>query len=207
MSVSRRASKIHVLRVRAPGVAAEMKLGESVAVSGACLTVVSSERDAFEAEMMEETIRSTRLGSLKPGDKVNLERALRLGDRLDGHLVSGHVDGTAAVKRVEDAGDTRKCWISLLPSLSGFIACKGSVAIDGVSLTVIDVQDGEFSVGLIPTTLRETTIGGLRPGDPVNIEVDLIARYIARLMGRDTGENIRASAGITWDKLRENGWI
>jgi len=195
------------LRVRAPGIAAEVKLGESVAVSGACLTVVSSERDAFEAEMMEETIRSTRLGSLKPGDKVNLERALRLGDRLDGHLVSGHVDGTAAVKRVEDAGDTRKCWISLLPSLSGFIASKGSVAIDGVSLTVIDAAGGEFSVGLIPTTLRETTVGGLRPGDRVNIEVDLIARYIARLMGRDTEENTRASAGITWDKLRENGWI
>lgn len=194
------------MRVHAPDIAPEVKLGDSISVSGACLTATAATREAFEVEMMEETLRSTRLGSLKAGDGVNLERALRLGARLDGHFVAGHVDEVAVVTRVENAGETRKCWISVSPSAHCFIASKGSVAIDGVSLTVIDAPSGEFSVGLIPTTLRETTIESLRPGDEVNIEVDMIARYIAKLMRCGAAEEAPAAAGITWEKMREYGW-
>ena len=206
LSVVRRAGDVHVLRIRAPKIAPEVKFGESIAVSGACLTVVSGQHDSFEAEMMEETVRSTRLGSLKTGDKVNLERALRVGARLDGHLVAGHVDEVGTVSRVEDAGETKKCWLSVSDAIAAFIAGKGSVALDGVSLTVIDALDREFSVGLIPTTLRETTIGGLKEGDRVNIEVDMIARYIARLMGCRTAVESKIPGGVTWEKLQEYGW-
>lgn len=195
-----------MLSIRAPEIAPEVKLGESIAVAGACLTVVSGARDSFEAEMMEETVRSTRLGSLKTGDRVNLERALRACSRLDGHLVAGHVDEVGVVSRVENAGETRKCWVSVSPSAACFIAGKGSVALDGVSLTVVDAGDDAFSVGLIPTTLRETTVGGLKEGDRVNIEVDMIARYVARLMQRGAVEETRFPGGVTWEKLQEYGW-
>lgn len=215
LSVSRRGSGVHVLRISAPEIAPEIKRGESVAVAGACLTAVSASREFFEAEMMAETIRSTRLGSLKPGDRVNLERAMRMGARLDGHLVAGHVDEVGRVARVEAAGGTRECWVSVSSAVAGFIAGKGSVALDGVSLTVIDVTGGAgeteegFSVGLIPTTLRETTIGYLRAGDPVNVEVDMIARYTARLMRHGISEAPaeQPRGGVTWERLQEHGWV
>ncbi len=206
-SVSRRGDNIYILRIFAPKIAPEVKFGESISVSGACLTAVSALQDSFEAEMMEETVVSTRLGSLKPGDRVNLERALRVGARLDGHLVAGHVDEVGTVARVEGAGETRKCWISVSAAIAGFIAGKGSVALDGVSLTVIDAAGEEFSVGLIPTTLRETTIGSLRAGDRVNVEVDMIARYLARLMRYGAPGETQRDGGITWEKLQENGWV
>lgn len=206
LSVSRRAGSVHTLRIRAPKIASEVKLGESIAVSGACLTVVSGARDSFEVEMMKETVLSTRLGALKTGERVNLERALLACSRLDGHMVAGHVDEVGVVSRVESAGDTMKCWVSTSPSIACFIAGKGSVTLDGVSLTVIDAGEEMFSVGLIPTTLRETTVGGLKEGDRVNIEVDMIARYLARLMQCGVADEAQVSGGITWEKIQKYGW-
>lgn len=207
LSVSRRTGGVRVLRVHAPDIAPEVKLGDSISVSGACLTATAAGHEAFEVEMMEETVRSTRLGSLKTGECVNLERALRLGARLDGHLVAGHIDEVAVVTRMEDAGETKKCWFSVSAPTHRFIAGKGSIAVDGVSLTVIDAPPGEFSVGLIPTTLRDTTIESLLPGHKVNVEVDMIARYIAKLMLCGATEETPAAAGVTWEKMREYGWI
>ncbi|MDR3075659.1 MAG: riboflavin synthase [Synergistaceae bacterium] len=201
VSISRASSGVSVITVEAPVIASEIAAGESVSVSGACLTAVDSGGGVFRAQMMDETLRVTRLGAVKPGEYVNLERALKLGGRLDGHLVLGHVDEVGAVSRVEASGDARKIWISASEKISWGIAPKGSVAIDGVSLTVIDCESGSFSIGLIPTTLRETTLGSLERGKCVNIEIDVMARYIAKLCGREP-----KAGGVTWEKLAEYGW-
>ena len=205
-SLAREARDVYRMGILAPEIASAVKPGDSVSVSGACLTVVALRGDVFDVQMMGETMRATRLGELKSGDGVNLERALRLGDRLDGHLVSGHIDGVGAVVRVEPTGETRKLWISTPDGLGWGIAPKGSIALDGVSLTVIDSHEREFSVGLIPTTLKETTISELGAGDRVNIEIDLIARYVARLRAFESMAS-QGGESITWDKLSEYGWV
>ena len=193
-------------------IAGELKVGESVAVSGACLTVVEASTESFYAQMMQSTLGSTKLGSLKPGKRVNLERALTVSSRLDGHIVQGHVDGVAKVLRIEstsDSANTKKFWIATPPDLVWGIAAKGSVTLDGISLTVIDSGRAEFSVGLIPTTLLATTAGDLRPGDEVNIEIDVLARYIARMMQYGLppeGTNEAAPSVLTWERLEEIGW-
>ncbi|MDR1510703.1 MAG: riboflavin synthase [Synergistaceae bacterium] len=192
------------IAIRAPSIASKIAPGESIAVSGACLTAVGTDGTVFCAQMMEETLRVTRLGSLKPGGRVNLERALKAGDRFDGHIVLAHVDETSPVLRVEIYGKSRKIWISASKSISWGIAPKGSIAVDGVSLTVVDSTDEEFSVGLIPTTLKETTMGLARAGDTVNIEIDVIARYVARLSEKNLPN--ASSQCITWGKLSEYGW-
>jgi riboflavin synthase len=192
------------IAIRAPSVASEIAPGESVAVSGACLTAVGAEGEVFRAQMMEETLRATRLGSLRPGDRVNLERALKAGGRLDGHIVLAHVDEKSPVLRIETRGKSRKIWMAASENISWGIVPKGSVAVDGVSLTVVDSADGEFSVGLIPATLKETTMGLVRTGDAVNVEIDVIARYVARLSGSVPPD--APSEGITWGKLSEYGW-
>ena len=200
VSVSKASGGVSVITIESPEIAVEIIPGESVAVSGACLTATDASGGVFRAQIMEETLRATRLGRVKPGENLNLERALKLGDRLDGHLVLGHVDEVAEVIRVEPDGDARKIWISASDKISWGIAPKGSVAIDGVSLTVIDCEREGFSIGLIPTTLRETTLGSLTRGDIVNIEIDLMARYVARLCDREP------KSGITWEKLSQYGW-
>jgi riboflavin synthase len=160
--------------------------------------------------MMGETTGTTRLGSVKPGDRVNLERALRVGDRLDGHMVLGHVDCVGRVSGIVNDGNTRKFWITVPGNISWGIAPKGSIAIDGVSLTVIDAPgrfDENFSVGLIPTTLRDTTMGDLAEGHSVNIEIDVLARYAARLLGIEAGTaRSDDESHLTWEKLQEYGW-
>jgi riboflavin synthase len=203
VSVSGVSDGVAEIAVRAPSIASEITPGESVAVSGACLTAVGAEGEVFRAQMMEETLRVTRLGSLKPGAKVNLERALKAGGRLDGHIVLAHVDETSSVLRVETRGKSRKIWMAVSENISWGVAPKGSIAVDGVSLTVIDSRDGEFSVGLIPVTLKETTMGLVEAGDMVNIEIDVMARYAARLSGQSPQA---APSGITWEKLSEYGW-
>jgi riboflavin synthase len=204
VSVSRASGGVSVIEIDAPAIAGEIAPGESVAVAGACLTAVGAAGGGiFRAQMMEETLRSTRLGDVRPGELVNLERALKLGGRLDGHLVLGHVDETGTVARVEPNGESKKIWISASDGISWGIAPKGSVAIDGVSLTVIDSGGGDFSIGLIPTTLRETTLGILGRGDRVNIEIDVTARYVARILGREPGA---PRGGLTWEKLAGYGW-
>jgi riboflavin synthase len=155
--------------------------GDSIAVSGVCLTMLEPDESGFFADVSTETLELTTLGKLEPGLPVNLELALALEDRLGGHMVSGHVDGSGHL--VSRRGDARseRFEFELPASLSRYVATKGSVCIDGVSLTVNDVDGAKFSVCLIPHTLEVTTLGLLQPGDPVNIEVDLIARYLERL--------------------------
>jgi riboflavin synthase len=203
VSISPPSGGVASIGLDAPQIASCVAVGESVAVSGACLTATASGGRIFYAQMMAETLRSTRLGSLKTGERVNLERALKLGGRLDGHMVLGHVDAVGAVARVDPDGDSKKIWITAPDNISWGVAPKGSVAIDGVSLTVIDSGDDMFSVGLIPATLSGTTLGFLAPGGRVNIEIDVMARYVARMFRRD---DAAAAGGITWEKLSEYGW-
>lgn len=158
-----------------------LALGESVAVDGVCLTVDRTEGDAFEVDASAETLARTTLGDLAPGARVNLERALALGDRLGGHLVTGHVDGVGALVSRAPVGDAVAMTFSMPRELARFVAEKGSVAVSGVSLTVNRADADRFDVVIIPRTLSETTLGELGVGGRVNLEVDLVARYVARL--------------------------
>jgi riboflavin synthase len=156
--------------------------GDSISVNGVCLTVVDIDASTFSADVMDETLRRSSLGSLAAGSRVNLERAARVDGRLGGHVVQGHVDGTATVAAVEPSEHWTTVTFVLDPSLTRYVAEKGSIAVDGVSLTVVAVDDSTFSVSLIPTTLAATTLGCLRPGDVVNVEVDVLAKYVERLL-------------------------
>ncbi|HZN17043.1 MAG TPA: riboflavin synthase [Micromonosporaceae bacterium] len=170
------------LAVRGPRLAAEAGHGDSIAVNGVCLTVVSVDGPVFTADVMAETLRRTALGRLHPGDRVNLEGAARLGDRLGGHLVQGHVDGLGTILSRSPRGDWELVRFSLPEPLRRYVVEKGSITVDGVSLTVVDVDGESFSVGLIPTTLSLTSLGRKGVGDPVNLEVDVIAKYVERLV-------------------------
>lgn len=164
--------------------------GDSVAVAGCCLTALSPDEAGFCADLSGETLDCTSLGRLRPGDAVNLEPALALRDRLGGHLVTGHVDGLAELVSLTPSGDNTVMRFASPPSLARFIARKGSVTLDGVSLTVNAVEGAAFEVNLIPHTLAVTTLGQLEPGQPVNLEVDLLARYMDRLLAsRDDRES------------------
>jgi riboflavin synthase len=166
--------------------AADLAVGESVAVNGACLTVLRHDASMFEADAGPETLSRTNLGQLQPSDRVNLERSLRLNDRLGGHLVQGHIDGTARIQLRLREKDWELVWFESPASLCDYMVPKGSVAVDGVSLTLVDVERERFSVALIPHTLSMTTLG-LRPvGASVNIETDLIGKYVAKLLRHDT---------------------
>jgi riboflavin synthase len=160
--------------------ASELEQGDSIAVNGVCLTAVAIDGDHFEADVMEETLSLTSLGRLQQGDQVNLELALRVGDRLGGHFVQGHVDGTGTIESIEQHEHSRVVRVKVPDDLLRYIARMGSIAIDGVSLTVVDVDDTSFSVSLIPETLERTTLGSATEGDPVNLEVDIFARYAVR---------------------------
>lgn len=157
-------------------------IGASVCTSGVCLTVVEADEASFAVEAAFETLRLTTLGSLEAGDRVNLEPSLRMGDAIGGHLVSGHVDGVGELRRIEARGEARECWFGVPEELRRFVAVKGSICVDGVSLTINAVEGDEFMVGLIPHTLAVTTLGQLSPGDRVNLEVDQLARYVARIL-------------------------
>ena len=156
--------------------------GESISVSGACLTVTSVEGDTFTIDASRETLSRTSLRKLRAGQAVNLERSLRAGDRMGGHIVSGHVDGVGKVKLKKKRGGSVEFTFTAPESVLKYIVEKGSVAVDGVSLTVNSVKSGEFTVNIIPYTLAETTFGSLRTGSPVNIECDIIGKYVEKLM-------------------------
>jgi riboflavin synthase len=191
-----------------PGVSREIKSGESVSVNGACLTVVDviPER-AFCVEVVAETLEKSNLVFLKAGDRVNLERSLKLGDRLSGHLVLGHVDGMGEVAGVKRDGMGQTIVIEVPPELVRYIALKGSIAIDGVSLTVSGLSGRKVQVSLIPFTLKSTIIGSYTPGRKVNVEVDVIARYLESLLGERAGRLGSASEkGLTMDFLKEK-WL
>lgn len=171
------------LRVDCPALdLAGMATGDSIAVDGCCLTALEIGDGGFSADVSNETLGLTTLGARELGDALNLERALRHGDRLGGHLVSGHVDGVGEVLAREDDARSTRVRFAMPAELGRFVALKGSVTVDGVSLTVTEVEDAAFSVNLVPHTLEVTTLGALAPGRRVNLEVDLIARYLERLL-------------------------
>jgi riboflavin synthase len=170
------------LEVEAPFLAGQLGLGESVAVNGCCLTVAEPTPGGFAADLVAETLRRTALGGLAAGDSVNLERPLALGGRLGGHLVQGHVDGVAKVLERTPVGEGEEVRVELPPDLERYVVEKGSIAVDGVSLTVAGVGPGWFAVALVPHTLEVTTLGRRRPGDPVQLEVDVVAKYVERLV-------------------------
>lgn len=158
-----------------------IKLGDSIACNGVCLTVVAILKNGFAVELSAETVTRTAKDSWQVSKKLNLERSLKIGDTLDGHLVSGHIDGVATIKNIEKSGDSHILTIESPPELSRFIAQKGSVTLDGISLTVNYVQNTVFTVNIIPHTWANTTLGEHKPGDPLNLEIDMLARYVARM--------------------------
>jgi riboflavin synthase len=171
-----------VLRIRGPLVVSDAAPGASIAVNGVCLTVTEHDSEEFSVDVMAETLRRSSLGSLRTGDRVNLERAMPADGRFGGHVVQGHVDGTSTITR-RTVGDRWETVELTLPStLAAYVVEKGSITVDGVSLTVASVTDDSFSVSLIPTTLALTTLGHKGAGDVVNLEVDVIAKYVERLL-------------------------
>lgn len=185
--------------------AESFRLGDSLAVNGACLTVVGSEPERVSVTAVAETLQRTTLGTLRPGDRVNLERPLALGGRLDGHLVQGHVDGVGHVQDVRSEGDSRRVVISVPPPLEPYVVPKGSVAVDGVSLTVAALGRGQIEVAVIPHTWVETTLSGLRRGYRVNLETDIIGKYVSRLIGAYREGDPQGQ--LTAEKLAEHGFL
>ena len=169
------------LEIDAARIAHELEVGDSVAVNGVCLTATGVRRKRFSATAMAETEARSTVGSLKKGSRVNLELPARLSDRLGGHLVQGHVDGVATVIRMEEDGSARRLWFTAGSDLLRYMVPKGSVTLDGVSLTIVDVGETSFEVALIPHTLGATTLGALKVGSAVNVEADVIAKYVERL--------------------------
>ncbi len=165
----------------------QLKLGDSVSVNGVCLTVVSMDKLRFSVQLAAETIQRTNLGLLKPRDKVNLEPAVPAGGRLGGHIVQGHVDGSACIRRQQRLRDYALWYMSAPAALVKYIVPKGSVTLDGVSLTVVDVKSAQFSVSLIPHTLANTTLGGKKIGNKLNLEVDILGKYVERMLEGEGG--------------------
>jgi len=178
-----------------------LKIGESVCVSGACLSVTTFTSHNFTVDVMPETARRTTIGELKNGSKVNLERTLHLTDGLDGHIVSGHIDGVGTISKIVPEGIAKVVTISTPAELLHYIVEKGSIAIDGISLTVVKVTSTSFSVSLIPITVKDTTLGFKKVGDKVNLETDIIGKYVEKMLQGDR------SGGLTKKNLFENGFI
>jgi riboflavin synthase len=204
-TVSARAARTAGARLTIQGAPGPLALGESVAVDGVCLTVDKlAGEEGFEADASAETLARTTLGRLFPGSPVNLERALAVGDRLGGHIVSGHVDGTGELAERRPMGDALFVAFRMPAGLARFVAEKGSICVNGVSLTVNHVEPGGFDAVLVPHTRQKTTLDTLRVGDAVNLEVDLLARYVARLL--EAGSD--PSGDAAWlDRLRAGGFL
>ncbi|MFB9837502.1 riboflavin synthase [Actinoallomurus acaciae] len=170
------------LTVRGPLVVSDAVHGASIAVNGVCLTVTDVKDEAFTVDVMKETLDRSALAALAPGSPVNLERPVRPSDRLGGHIVQGHVDGVGEIVSREPGDRWDVVTIGLPPNLARYVVEKGSITVDGISLTVVEARDDAFTVALIPTTLELTTLGRKHPGDPVNLEVDVVAKYVERLV-------------------------
>ncbi len=182
--------------IRAPRLAPELRKGDSIAVNGVCLTATETAGDDFEATAVSQTLKQSTLGRLRAGDRVNLERALALGDRLGGHLVQGHVDGIGSVVSVRPKGDSRMITVRVPSGLMRQLAERGSVALNGVSLTVAVLERDRITVSVIPHTFENTTLKELAPGGQVNVETDLFAKYAERLLSRRQTEIGRSELGV-----------
>jgi riboflavin synthase len=200
-----RGAKSVCLTVAANKVLADVKLGDSIAVNGTCLTVVDHGDTWFTADVMPETVDRTALAGLKPGDIVNLERTLQLGDRFGGHIVSGHIDGIGIISEMKKDDNAVLVHIEAGNEVMRYIIKKGSIAVDGISLTVVTYSESGFTVSLIPHTAALTTLGVKKPGDPVNLEVDLIGKYVEKLLGLQKTD-LSKKPPITMNFLRENGF-
>jgi riboflavin synthase len=176
-----------VLRITGPLVVSDAVHGASICVNGVCLTVTEHDAEGFAVDVMAETLRRSSLGALRPGDRVNLERAMPADGRFGGHIVQGHVDGTSTITRRVPGDRWETVELTLPPGLAAYVVEKGSITVDGVSLTVASVTDDAFTVSLIPTTLDLTTLGHKGVGDPVNLEVDVLAKYVERLLTHRRG--------------------
>ena len=203
--LARQGNSYH-LTISARKVLENLKIGASVAVNGACLTVVRMDNDGFTADVMPETVRLTNIGSLNAGDKVNLARTLRLCDGLDGHIVSGHVEGLGVISSRKPEGIAMVVTITTPAALLKYIIKKGSIAIDGISLTVTEVTDTTFSVSLIPHTAKETTLGFKGVGATVNLETDIIGKYVERMLTWKKPSGKQA-APLDMNMLMDNGFM
>ena len=197
------------LLIRGIRIMEDIKEGDSIAVNGVCLTVAKISSAAFYADVMPETLRKTNLHELKAGEKVNLERALPMGGRLGGHFVSGHIDGTGVIISEKREGNAQIKLISAGNQVTRYVVEKGSIAIDGVSLTVVSVDKDNFSVSLIPHTAKLTTLGHKKPGDRVNLEADMLGKYVEKLLLQRDSSSIEGNLkkdGITSNLLKKHGF-
>ena len=201
-----RAAHSFQISIGADKVLEDVKIGDSIAVNGVCLTVISYSPTHFVADVMPETLNKTNLRELKGGSRVNLERALSLGTRLGGHLVQGHVDAVGTILQKEKLDIAIIFRIKAPPEVLKYTVAKGSIAIDGISLTVVDVFADSFTVSLIPHTARHTTLGYKEPGTTVNLESDIIGRYVEKLLGNNT-DTTSEKSGLSASFLAENGFI
>ena len=192
----------HTIRIEEKTLSPYLPFGASIAVSGACLTVVESDSDTFLADIMKETWERTRFPKMRAGERVNLERPLQPGSRIDGHFVQGHVDGVGSVRSLSRESTATKITIVADEKIMRYAVEKGSVSLDGVSLTIAECGQDFFSVGLIPTTRKMTTLGMLAEGDPVNLEMDILGKYVYRFLEKNDAPLIE-TGGVTWDLLRD----
>lgn len=202
-----KASKSESLTIEAPYVLQDAKVGDSIAVNGICLTATSIAGSTFTADVMAETMRRTSLGTLHIGSKVNLERAMAAGGRFGGHIVSGHIDGTGTIVNMEREENAVWVTIGTTPQIMKYIIEKGSIAIDGISLTVATVSTDRFQVSIIPHTGQETTLLTKKPGDIVNLENDVIGKYVEHLMSFKEPENKKQSSKVDMGFLAEHGFL
>ncbi|RYL95250.1 riboflavin synthase [Sporolactobacillus sp. THM7-4] len=203
-SIEKRPDAIRI-SIQADRILDDAELGDSIAVNGVCLTITSRTASRFSADVMPETIQATTLKNLRKGDPLNLERAMKAGDRYGGHMVAGHVDATGRMVRIVPKGNARYIDIEAPPEVLNGLVQKGSVAIDGTSLTVFHVDDRMFTISLIPHTFAKTILGKKKAGDMVNIECDMMQKYIRKQFDRtETAEN---KGTLTYEKLKENGFI
>ena len=202
----KRGRKSSVLKIKGQKVLQGTRIGDSISTNGICLTVTKVGNDFFEADVMSESLNRTNIGELVPGSYVNLERALSLATRLGGHIVSGHIDGTGKIRNLKR--DDNAVWITIetAPEILRYIIEKGSIAIDGVSLTVVTVNDQFFKVSIIPHTGEETILLQKKMGDTVNLECDMIGKYVEKLLGLDSKEDVQEEQ-VTAELLRENGFF
>ncbi len=182
-----------VLSLKTPTIATNARIGDSIAVNGVCLTVVSKNNNELSFDLSDETLMATNLGSLKTGDRVNLEPSLTPDTKIGGHFVTGHVDSTGKIKSKENFGDMLKFEIQAGPDILNYLVKKGSIAVDGISLTVVDILKESFTLIIIPHTAKLTTLGFKNPGDTVNLETDILGKYVAKFLNKESASNRKDS--------------